>query len=182
MTLNDEDRLEINRLLKQLPRVVQADSRIRETFAKMRAIITTQDEPLTTCRLRHHVMDILMQMLNPSSTRSLPIDLKEALTRLTGEIKDAPEMRWTNKELADRVGVSESHFYRLFHDLHGQSPANYIDRLRMDHACQLLRQPGSSITAVAMNLGYKTSQHFATVFKKYIGLTPTQWRDGSGRN
>ncbi|MFC5647935.1 AraC family transcriptional regulator [Paenibacillus solisilvae] len=173
--LHESDRLEFDCLLKQLPRVLQVDIRIREKFASMRAIMTDNVQ-LASCRLRHHVLDILLQMLDPSSARSLPSDLIEALTRLTAEIEAAPEKRWTNKELADRIGVSESHFYRLFQDMHGQSPANYIDRLRMDHACRLLLQPGSSITAVGMDLGYKTSQHFATVFKKYTGLTPTQWR------
>ncbi|WP_081824398.1 helix-turn-helix transcriptional regulator [Paenibacillus sp. UNC451MF] len=60
--------------------------------------------------------------------------------------------------------------------MYGQSPANYMDRLRIELACQILLQKEISVTTVAMDIGYKTSQHFATVFKKYMGLSPSQWR------
>ncbi|BBH18885.1 hypothetical protein Back11_02300 [Paenibacillus baekrokdamisoli] len=175
LSLQDEDRIEIHKQLQQLPRVVFVNSRVREPFAKLRSIIDN-NESLASCRVRHYVLDILLQMMNPSSIRQIPMDLKVAMNQLTALIEAAPETRWSNRELAAEVGVSESHFYRLFHDIHGQSPANYIDRLRMDRACQLLRQEGANVTTVAMDLGYKTSQHFATVFKKYIGLSPSQWR------
>ncbi|OPA73033.1 hypothetical protein BVG16_30665 [Paenibacillus selenitireducens] len=178
LNLQDEDRMEIHHQLQQLPRVVFVDNRVREPFTKLRDIIE-HNESLASCRVRHYVLDIILQMLNPSSNRQIPLDFQEAMIKLTETIQAAPETRWINKELADQVGVSESHFYRLFHDMHGQSPANYIDRLRMDIACQMLRQQEVSVTTVAMDLGYKTSQHFSTVFKKYIGLSPSQWRRSS---
>ncbi|MEC0093837.1 helix-turn-helix transcriptional regulator [Paenibacillus macquariensis] len=178
LNLEDEDRMEIHHQLQQLPRIVFVDSRVREPFTKLRDIIE-HNESLASCRVRHYILDIILQILNPSSKRQFPFDLQEAMIKLTEDIQATPEMRWSNKELADQVGVSESHFYRLFHDMHGQSPANYIDRLRIDIACQMLRQQEVSVTIIAMDLGYKTSQHFATVFKKYIGLTPSQWRNSS---
>ncbi|NIK79722.1 AraC-like DNA-binding protein/mannose-6-phosphate isomerase-like protein (cupin superfamily) [Paenibacillus castaneae] len=175
LNLLDEDRMEIHHQLQQLPRIVFVDSRVREPFSKLRDIIE-HHESFASCRVRHYVLDIILQILSPSSNRQIPFDLHAAMIKLTEAIKAAPEKRWNNKELADMVSVSESHFYRLFRDMHGQSPANYIDRLRMDHACQMLRQQEVSVTTVAMDLGYKTSQHFSTVFKKFIGLSPSQWR------
>ncbi|GGA00761.1 hypothetical protein GCM10008018_53860 [Paenibacillus marchantiophytorum] len=178
LNLQDEDRMEIHNQLLHLPRIVFVDSRVREPFNKLRHIIEHK-ESLASCRVRHYVLDIILQIMNPSSSRQIPLDLHEAINKLTDDIQAAPDARWNNKVLADQIGVSESHFYRLFHDLHGQSPANYIDRVRMDLACQMLRQQEVSITTVAMDLGYKTSQHFATVFKKYMGQSPSQWRSHS---
>ncbi|QHT62404.1 AraC family transcriptional regulator [Paenibacillus lycopersici] len=172
----EADRLRVQAALAALPRVVNADIRIREQLLKLRGIIehgTSGD----LFRVRHHLLDIVLQLLYPPTARQIPLDLREAMLALTAELEAEPERRWANRELAAKVGVSESHFYRLFHDLHGQSPANYIDRLRMNRACGLLRLPEASVTGVAMDLGYKTSQHFATVFKKYIGVSPTQWRN-----
>ncbi|NBD26934.1 helix-turn-helix transcriptional regulator [Paenibacillus glycinis] len=173
--LDDADRRRIHDALAALPRIVNADMRVREPFLKLRGLIERGSEH-DLFLLRHYLLDILLQLLYPPVARQMPLDLREALLRLTADIDAEPERRLSNKELAARIGVSESHFYRLFHDLHGQSPASYVDRLRMNRACGLLRDPGASVTGVALDLGYKTSQHFATVFKKYIGVTPTQWR------
>ncbi|WP_308635116.1 helix-turn-helix transcriptional regulator [Paenibacillus silvisoli] len=174
LAFQDEERLQLHHALLQLPRLVSVDSRVREQFHRLRAMI---EEGAETFRMRHHLVDILLQLLYPpADARQLPLDLKEVMLALTARIESAPEQRWSNKELAALAGVSESHFYRLFHSLHGQSPANFIDRVRINRACELLREPGANVTAVALDLGYKTSQHFATVFKKYIGMPPSQWR------
>lgn len=52
----------------------------------------------------------------------------------------------------------------------------YMERVRIDCASQMLKESKMSITDIAMELGFKTSQHFATVFKKMIGVTPKAWR------
>ncbi|SFS55806.1 AraC family transcriptional regulator [Paenibacillus sp. BC26] len=179
LSFNDEDRHQIHQALQQLPRIVSVDSRVREQFYKLRSLLEAEEHS-AAFRVRHHLVDILLQLLYPpAAARQLPLDLKESMLALTAQIDAAPERRWSNKELAALAGVSESHFYRLFHNLHGQSPANYMDRIRINRACELLRQPGANVTAVALDLGYKTSQHFATVFKKYIGVSPSSWRSSS---
>ncbi|MGE7826636.1 helix-turn-helix transcriptional regulator [Paenibacillus sp. NPDC093718] len=75
---------------------------------------------------------------------------------------------WTfsTSQLAAELCLSESYFSRVFRDTAGQSPASYMERARMDLACRLLVQSPASITDIAHDLGYKTSQHFATVFKE----------------
>ncbi|SDX14379.1 AraC family transcriptional regulator [Paenibacillus sp. CF384] len=178
LSLRDEDRLQIHQALLELPRIVSVDSRVREQFFKLRSLL--MEDNSAVFRVRHHLVDILLELLYPPAvSRQLPLDLKESMLALTAQIDASPERRWSNKELAALAGVSESHFYRLFHNMHGQSPANYMDRIRINRACELLRQPGANVTTVALDLGYKTSQHFATVFKKYIGVSPSSWRSSS---
>ena len=80
-------------------------------------------------------------------------------------------------ELARAANVSESHLYRLFRGVHGMPPAEFIERTRIDRACRLLLESSMSVTELALELGFKTSQHFATVFKKYKGVTPSAWRN-----
>ncbi|MBM7564176.1 helix-turn-helix transcriptional regulator [Paenibacillus sacheonensis] len=171
----EADRFRIGDALASLPRIVSVDMRVRESLLKLRGLLR-QGTAADLFLVRHYLLAILLQLLYPPVARQLPGDLCEAMLALTAEIEADPERRWANKELAAKVGVSESHFYRLFQDMHGQSPAGYIDRLRMNRACELLRLPGTSVTGIAMDLGYKTSQHFATVFKKYMGVSPSQWR------
>ncbi|SEM58422.1 AraC family transcriptional regulator [Paenibacillus sp. OV219] len=175
LSFGDDERQQLAACLRQLPRIINVDSRMRDQFEALRSLVS-DELPAPLFRVRHHLADIVLQLLYPRAERQIQSELRDAMLALTGLIEAEPERRWANKELADIAGVSESHFYRLFHALHGQSPANYIDRLRMNRACELLREPRSNVTDVAMDLGYKTSQHFATVFKKYIGVSPSQWK------
>ncbi|REE78962.1 AraC-like DNA-binding protein [Paenibacillus taihuensis] len=175
LSFDDEERGQLAASLRQLPRIVGVDSRMRDQFEALRKLLS-DNKPAPLFRVRHHLTDIMLQLIYPQAERQIQGELRDTMLALTRRIEAEPERRWANKELADIAGVSESHFYRLFHALHGQSPAGYIDRLRMNRACELLREPGSNVTDVAMDLGYKTSQHFATVFKKYIGVSPSQWK------
>jgi len=74
--------------------------------------------------------------------------------------------------------VSESHFYKLFHEIFGQSPSAYVERFRVERACAML-QTHKSITDIAHELGFKTSQHFTAVFKKLMGSPPSKWKKHS---
>jgi AraC-like DNA-binding protein len=49
-------------------------------------------------------------------------------------------------------------------------------RRRIYRAKYLLREPDRPITAIALDLGFSSSQYFATVFKKLVGLTPGEYR------
>ncbi|GAB3992701.1 AraC family transcriptional regulator [Spirosoma daeguense] len=55
---------------------------------------------------------------------------------------------------------------------------NYLRKLRMDHAGQLLRNSALSVDEVADRLGYEHAQHFSIAFKKYTGLTPSHYQQG----
>jgi AraC-like DNA-binding protein len=56
------------------------------------------------------------------------------------------------------------------------SPNDYRHRLRIKACCDLLASTNHSITEVAINLGYSSSQYFCQVFRKYVGTTPTEYR------
>ena len=61
----------------------------------------------------------------------------------------------------------------------GRTPKAEIMRVRMDHARKLLAQADSVIPAVARSTGFANAREFATSFRKYNGLTPTQFRRNS---
>jgi AraC-like DNA-binding protein len=76
--------------------------------------------------------------------------------------------------LAGQVGLSESAFRRRFESDMGVSPNAYIKRRRIEKAGHLL-SGGRSVTDVAFSLGFPSSQHFATAFKKVTGFSPTEY-------
>ena len=53
---------------------------------------------------------------------------------------------------------------------------DYVIRLRMLHACELLRETSAAIGEIADQVGFQDSNYFARQFKQVIGTTPTQYR------
>ncbi len=78
--------------------------------------------------------------------------------------------------LAAQVGMSESHFNRLFKRATGLPPSQYHIRLRMDAARRLLRETTRSVIEIGNEVGYSNPSHFARLFRKETGLTPSDYR------
>lgn len=86
------------------------------------------------------------------------------------------EERIAVSELAAAAGLSPSRFHARFLAETGQTPADWLRRARLRRAKRLLATTTRPVTAIAFDLGFPTSQYFATVFRRYTGLTPVEWR------
>lgn len=75
----------------------------------------------------------------------------------------------------DRIGVSRSRGYEIFHQTFGINPKEYILRKKIIYAQQMLLE-GTDITTIAYDLGFSSSQSFATTFKKLTCSTPSNYR------
>jgi len=85
----------------------------------------------------------------------------------------------TIEGIAGAVAMSPYHFARLFKESTGDSPHQYVIRLRVERAKSLLRATDLPITEVAQRVGYANAGHFSSAFHRCIGFTPTQYRSGS---
>jgi len=79
--------------------------------------------------------------------------------------------------LARKVSLSGSYFSILFKKYVGCSPIQYITRVRLDKAMQLLRGSNKSIAVVALEVGYRDPLYFSRVFTREIGVTPRAYRE-----
>lgn len=95
-------------------------------------------------------------------------------------------LRWVDEHIDEPVSVanlvsasrmSTAHFYQQFTQTLGTSPKDYVLRTKITRAQELLRKPGSTVTAVAYALGFSSSQHFSTAFRRYAGTTPSEYRE-----
>lgn len=82
----------------------------------------------------------------------------------------------TLERLAAEACISKYHFVRLFRERVGQSPHRYLIELRLDAAQRMLISTELSITEIAVECGYSTAEHFATVFARRFGMSPTSFR------
>lgn len=84
-----------------------------------------------------------------------------------------------NSILAEKIGISEVYFRRIFHKTLGVSPKQYILDIRVRRAKQLLSNGHSSVTEIAEACGFSSVYHFCRCFKKITDMTPTDFRNFS---
>jgi AraC family transcriptional regulator len=78
--------------------------------------------------------------------------------------------------LAVQAGLSKFYFNRLFKNAIGVTPSHYQMNLRMDAAKRLLRETKKSVVEIALDVGYANPSHFAQLFKRETGLSPSDYR------
>lgn len=84
-------------------------------------------------------------------------------------------------KLVTRTGYGRSRFFELFRANTGMTPNDYLRRLRLEAARELLSNTSRSVTEIAFKVGFNSSQYFSTVFLQYTGLTPTGFRSQAAR-
>jgi AraC family transcriptional regulator len=82
-------------------------------------------------------------------------------------------------ELAHLAGMSPHYFCELFKKSTGLSPHQYSLRCRIDRARVFLRSPHYTVSRVAKATGFADQSHFTKVFRRIVGVTPTQFRQPS---
>ncbi len=82
----------------------------------------------------------------------------------------------TLHDLAERAGLSPSHFTLLFRKKTGRSPMDYLIYLRIQKACQLLDSTDMRIKEIAQKTGYDDPYYFSRIFTKLMGKSPGKYR------
>jgi AraC family transcriptional activator of pobA len=80
------------------------------------------------------------------------------------------------QHIADQMGYNASYCYRVFLDMYGISPRQYLSSLKLRMAKLLLLNQGMTIDHIAIKLGYKDMSHFSRQFKRWTGTSPNQYR------
>ncbi|MDQ6423487.1 AraC family transcriptional regulator [Paenibacillus sp. LHD-117] len=179
--LRTEEIRHVAQALEQLPRVKSVGLPSADSFRKLKQALTTRND-LQSVAVRTALLDTLLAMIQPKiGMGAIAYDLLRQYDEFIARMGREPEWRPTVEQLAAAAGVSASHFYRTFQDYTGEPPITFVERLRVKEACRQLSENTDSVTDISHRLGYPSSQHFATVFKRYIGCTPTQWRKAGTR-
>lgn len=87
-----------------------------------------------------------------------------------------PGRGWTVAQLAREAGMSRAVFARRFADLVGEPPVAYLTGWRMELAREALRRDGSTLAAVAREVGYANEFAFSAAFTRLVGEPPSRWR------
>lgn len=78
--------------------------------------------------------------------------------------------------LAQQHGMSSRNFKRRFTDASGETPLNYLQKLRVEAAKRILETSAQQVEQVSERVGYRDVNHFRRLFKRYAGETPARYR------
>lgn len=88
----------------------------------------------------------------------------------------APQEAWTPAALAKRLNISASYLMHIFREEYSITLMKYLESRRLELAKKMLSDTQKSIDTISAEVGFLTLQHFSYVFKKNMGLAPTQYR------
>lgn len=79
-------------------------------------------------------------------------------------------------KLASHIGIDRTYLYRIFMDSISISPEQYLLKVRMTKAANLLKETDYPVLQVAYSTGYKDISHFSNIFKRFFGVSPSVYR------
>jgi AraC-like DNA-binding protein len=130
-----------------------------------------------TTRVNHLIDDLLILIARQSSTQNnLQRDFPTTFMKLEQALRENLSHQWTVDEMAALVGLGTTNFTEKVKNFSGFSPLQYLINIRITEATKLLRKGECTVTAIALDTGFYSSQHFATTFKKLTGYTPGEFR------
>lgn len=114
-----------------------------------------------------------LEGLNPQRQR-------EMVRRVETYIRNNLDQTLTRGKLARVAGISSSHFGRVFRKAVGISPHQCVQAIRVNVAKRMLLESTLSITSIALETGFSSSNHFSAAFKTFTGKTPSEFRKEPG--
>lgn len=132
--------------------------------------------------------DSLLQLLKETAfeiAKLVPgekaFDKEKAIHTAKNYIQKHLSEELTLKQVAGKVFLSPSYFSNLFREVVGIPFTRYVNKLRIEHAKELLADESLSIYYIARNAGFKSVSYFTHVFKEMVGTTPGQYRKTVGK-
>ena len=163
----------IPRTLNSLPiRQFRGSEKISSLWETIYGVYDS-DHPIRETIMRMYMLELFLEIIRCASQSE--INITPDIERAAAYIREHTSEYMTIETLAGISGLSASRFKAKFRHQMGMPPGEYIQRERISRAKQLLKE-GRSITYIAHELDYSSSQHFSNTFKKFAGISPSEYR------
>jgi AraC-like DNA-binding protein len=125
-------------------------------------------------KLAHHQN---YRLLSSAQLQSFEDDASlKRISEVVDYISENYSTLFTMAQIAERVGMTESRFSRYFRRATGNTFTDFVNRLRINRACQLLMETDQYISTICYNVGFNNVANFNRRFMEVKGMTPTEFR------
>jgi AraC family transcriptional regulator len=164
------------------PRLFFEDNPLRDTAVKLARTLEESDhrrycEALAVV-LAHELLRVNARRFEPPVLAGLAVWRRRMVTDY---IEKHVDERIPLATLAELVGLSTYHFCRTFKQSFGMPPHRYHSARRIERAKGLLAKAASSVTDIALTIGFSETSSFTEAFRKATGSTPTAYRRSVGQ-
>lgn len=186
LILDPEDLKQLTILLRQNENpVCSTGNGIADCFKKIAQVLIKPKDSLRISRLTILINELFLSLYECLKNRRMKLNPELITSHRTVELflldltenKELLSREWTVDSMADYCHLGVTHFIRLCKLLSNMTPIQYLNNQRIEAAAIMMQQkPELSITEVAFQCGFNSSQYFATVFKRLRGDTPKAYK------
>jgi AraC family L-rhamnose operon regulatory protein RhaS len=185
LLLSHSDLRELTEILRQTDQPVwKTSADVRRCFQSIATTVKTDRGGSNLSKLAVKVNELFVLLLDLFRRHEIVLDESLTSSRRTVELfladlSQHPEhlaLDWSIHEMARSCGLGVTQFIHHVRLIANVTPAQYVNRCRLDLAARLLRNGRVSVTDVALECGFSSSQYFATVFQRRYGCTPREFR------
>jgi AraC-like DNA-binding protein len=105
-----------------------------------------------------------------------PAQTLRTLLRVRDLVRDCYAQDLTLADLSEEADVSAGHLLRTFRSTFGETPHEFLTRLRLDRAKHLLTVSGRPVTDICFEVGFQSLGSFSTLFRRRVGVSPAEFR------
>lgn len=154
----------------------------REVFPRVKRLLTLmaqEDVESEDSRIFVYLAELLMilndhRQASPAKPKIRP--KQEGIAAILSYINQNFNRINKIEEIAERFYLSKYHLCRTFKEATGLTIIQYLNHIKIQHACQLLLNTDLSVTEVGAACGFHSTMYFCKVFKQATAMTPTEFR------
>ncbi|MCT2196356.1 AraC family transcriptional regulator [Paenibacillus sp. p3-SID1389] len=160
---------------------------LRELYARLRSSFRQSDHPHLESLEAAGWVTLLLHHFGVANREHLPRSAAKEPAMIDRQVEQA--IRWFQlqypqqigiEELARNLGYHRAHLFSAFKARTGLSPKQYLTKVRIEKAKELLAGP-LTIDQIASSVGFNDALYFSRQFKKSTGMSPSEYRSGNGR-
>ncbi len=162
--------------------VWRANEKVGFFFQRMSEVVDQYDATDGNSKLKLYANGLFIELAamlreqNPALTPSLS-STQRTVELFLSSLSEHVGHEWTVDAMAEACGLRRRRFSHFCQLITNMTPMDFLKKCRLDAARQLLvDDPGLSITDIAYEVGFSSSQYFSTVFYQHIGMTPREFR------
>jgi AraC family transcriptional regulator, melibiose operon regulatory protein len=127
--------------------------------------------------LSYQIASLLSSHMPESGPHTAQADKRiSSLRKMVGFVQQHYDEKITLAGIASSGGVSASSCCDIFRRHLHQTPIGFLTSYRLEKSMELMKNPGLSITEIALSTGFSSSSYFTECFRRKLGLTPTEYQ------